>query len=74
MGTPESNSYLRGGIMAKENHFSNFDSPYETQPPKGSAEGPINYGGVAEADDHADPLGVLPREAKQRNIGPASKE
>jgi hypothetical protein len=62
--------------MAKGNHFDNFDSPYETQPPKGSAEGVINYGGVAEVADDArtDPMGVLPKDAKPRNIGPSSKE
>lgn len=62
--------------MAKGNHFDVLDTPYETQPPKGSAEGPINYGGVAEAADDTrhDPMGVLPRDAKPRNIGPSSKE
>jgi hypothetical protein len=59
--------------MAK-NNFSNFDSPLETQPPKGSAEGNIDYGGVAEADTRNDPMGVLPKDAKGRNIGPASKD
>lgn len=61
--------------MAKD-HFSSFDSPYETQPPKGSAEGDINYGGAAEvaSDSFNDPLGVLPKDAKPRNIGPSSKE
>ena len=61
--------------MAKD-HFSNFESPYEVQPPKGSAEGGIDYGGVAEVADDArnDPMGVLPIAAKPRNIGPASKE
>lgn len=62
--------------MAKGNHWTNFDSPLETAPPKGSAEGEINYGGVAEvaSDSFNDPMGVLPRDAKPRNIGPASKE
>jgi hypothetical protein len=62
--------------MAKGNHFDVLDSPYEVQPPKGSAEGPIDYGGVADiADDHRnDPMGVLPKDAKPRNIGPSSKE
>jgi hypothetical protein len=62
--------------MAKENSFSNFDSPYQTQPPKGSAEGMIDYGGVAKvaSDEPNDPLGVLPADAKPRNIGPASKD
>jgi hypothetical protein len=59
--------------MAK-NNFDVFDTPYETQPPKGAAEGMINYGGVAEADMRNDPLGVLPKDAKPRNIGPASKD
>lgn len=61
--------------MAKDN-FSNYDTPYETQPPKGSAEGPIEYGGVADVADDArrDPMGVLPIAAKPRNIGPSSKE
>jgi len=62
--------------MAKGDHFSVFDSPYEVQPPKGSAEGPIEYGGVADVADDArtDPMGVLPKDAKPRNIGPSSKE
>jgi hypothetical protein len=60
--------------MAKGDHFSVFDSPYEVQPPKGAAEGPIDYGGVAEADMRTDPMGVLPKDAKPRNIGPSSKE
>ena len=61
--------------MAKDN-FDIFDTPYETQPPKGSAEGPIIYGGVADVakDARTDPLGVLPVAAKPRNIGPSSKE
>lgn len=54
----------------KKNHWSNFDSPYETQPPKGAAEGPINYGGVAEIPEAKDPMGVMPPNATQRNIGP----
>lgn len=62
--------------MGKENDFSNFDSPYQTQPPKGSAEGTIDYGGVAKvaSDSPNDPLGVLPKDAKPRNIGPSTKE
>ena len=62
--------------MAKGNHFDVFDSPYETQPPKGAAEGPIDYGGAAEVadDSRTDPMGVLPVAAKPRNIGPSSKE
>lgn len=60
--------------MAKGNHFDVFDTPLETQPPKGSAEGPLDYGGVAEYDLRNDPMGVLPKDAKPRNIGPASKE
>ena len=60
--------------MAKGNHFDVFDSPYETQPPKGCAEGGIDYGAVAEADMRNDPMGVLPSDAKPRNIGPSSKD
>lgn len=61
--------------MAKKNardHFSNLDSPYETQPPSGSAEPNIVYGGVAEVagDEIKDPTGVMPVDAKPRNIGP----
>jgi hypothetical protein len=59
--------------MAKDT-FSNFDTPYQTQPMKGAAEGPIDYGGVADITPANDPMGVLPKEAKPRNIGPASKE
>lgn len=61
--------------MAKNrNDFDVFDTPYQTQPPKGSAEGPIDYGEVAESDMRADPMGVLPKDAKPRNIGPASRD
>lgn len=61
--------------MAKEkvkNHFTSYDTPYETQPPQGSAEPNIIYGGVAEvaSSEPNDPLGVMPEDAKQHNIGP----
>ena len=60
--------------MAKEgikDFFTNFDSPYQTQPPKGSAEGPMDYGKVTNLPATAnDPMGVLPTEAKPHNIGP----
>ena len=59
--------------MAK-NDFSNFDTPYMVQPPKGSAEGPIEYGKVSSIPEAKDPLGVLPTEAKQKNIGPEGGE
>ena len=62
--------------MAKENDFSNFDTPYMVQPPKGAAEGGIDYGkasGIAK-DAFRDPLGVLPPDAKQKNIGPSGGE
>jgi hypothetical protein len=63
--------------MAKDkNDFSIFDTPYQTQPPKGAAEGPIDYGrasGVAQ-EAFNDPLGVLPPDAKQHNIGPRGGE
>jgi hypothetical protein len=63
--------------MAKEkDNFSSYDTPYETQPPKGSAEGPIQYGkasGVA-GEAFTDPLGVLPPDAKPHNIGPRGGE
>jgi hypothetical protein len=60
--------------MARDrDNFSNFDTPYEVQPPKGSAETNINYGGVAEVagDKVRDPLGVLPPEGKQGQVGPS---
>jgi hypothetical protein len=60
--------------MPKNDYFTAFDTPYQTQPPKGSAEGSIDYGGVTAIPEAADPLGVLPKDAKPRNIGPASKE
>ena len=58
--------------MAKEkDFFTSFDTPYQTQPPKGSAEGPLEYGKVTSLPDTArDPLGVMPEDAKPRNIGP----
>lgn len=63
--------------MAKDrNDFSVYDTPYQTQPPKGSAEGPIDYGkasGVA-GEAFRDPMGVMPTEAKQKNIGPGGGE
>jgi hypothetical protein len=63
--------------MAKDrSHFPSFDTPYEVQPPKGSAEPSINYGGVAEtaSDTPNDPMGVMPSQAKPKNIGPAGGE
>lgn len=60
--------------MSKKDMLSNFDSPYQTQPPKGAAEGPIEYGAVTEITDANDPMGVMPPNAKPRNIGPATKE
>lgn len=63
--------------MAKDkSHFNVFDTPLEVQPPKGAAEPGIDYGGVARvADDEPhDPSGVMPEEAKPRNIGPSSSE
>jgi hypothetical protein len=63
--------------MAKDtNDFSSFDTPYLVQPPKGAAEGPVDYGkasGVAR-DAFKDPMGVMPSEAKPKNIGPAGGE
>jgi hypothetical protein len=58
----------------KSDYFSNFDTPYQTQPPKGSAEGPIDYGKVTTIPEAADPLGVLPEKAKQHNVGPKGGE
>ena len=64
--------------MAKtrKSHFPSFDTPYEVQPTSGSAEPDINYGGVAEvaSDEPNDTMGVMPAEAKQRNIGPGGGE
>lgn len=60
--------------MAKDkNNFSNFDSPLETQPPKGSAEGSLDYGKVASIPEANDPMGVMPEQAK-RNVGPKGGE
>jgi hypothetical protein len=59
--------------LAKD-EFSNFETPLQVQPPKGSAEGPLEYGEVAEADMRRDPMGVLPKDTKARNIGPSSRE
>lgn len=56
--------------MAKKDYFDNFDTPYQTQPPKGAAEGGIDYGRVTDIPSANDPLGVLPEEATPRNIGP----
>lgn len=59
--------------MAKEkDYFSNFDTPYMVQPPKGSAEGQLDYGKVTSIPVANDPLGVMPEEAKQHNIGPGA--
>jgi len=61
--------------MAKKgNDFDTMDTPYQTQPPKGSAEGPIDYGKVAKIPEAADPLGVMPPDAKPHNIGPGGGE
>ena len=59
--------------MAKE-AFEPFDTSYTVQPPKGSAQGGIDYGKIENIPPANDPLGVLPPDAKQRNIGPSSKE
>lgn len=61
--------------MAKEkNYFTNFDTPYMVQPPKGSAEGPIDYGGVTSISEAHDPMGVMPEESKPHNVGPRGGE
>jgi len=62
--------------MAKDtkDYFTSFDTPYQTQPPKGAAEGPINYGGVTQIPEARDPLGVMPPDAKPHNIGPRGGE
>ena len=54
------------------NDFSEFDTPYMVQPPKGSAEPNIEYGEVTKIPEARDPLGVLPEDAAPRNIGPKS--
>jgi hypothetical protein len=63
-------------VAKDKNDFSNFDSPYQTQPPKGAAEGPIDYGKAAgiAGDAFRDPMGVMPPDAKQHNIGPRGGE
>lgn len=60
--------------MAKRDYFSALDTPYETQPPKGSAEGPLEYGKVTQIPEANDPMGVLPSAAKPKNIGPGGGE
>ena len=54
----------------KSGAFSNLDTPYQVQPPAGSAEPNIEYGGVAQISEANDPMGVMPEDAKQKNIGP----
>jgi hypothetical protein len=56
----------------KKNNWDVFDTPYEVQPPSGSAEPDINYGGIAAAADEEphDPSGLLPEDTKPHNIGP----
>jgi hypothetical protein len=55
-----------------KNNFDTMDTPYEVQPPNGSAEPDIEYGGVARVADEEprDPMGVMPDDAPARNIGP----
>jgi hypothetical protein len=63
--------------MAKgssRDYFDAFDTPYQTQPPKGAAEGPLDYGKVTAIPNANDPMGVLPIAAKQHNIGPEGGE
>lgn len=55
---------------AEKDYFTTMDTPYQTQPPKGSAEGPIKYGGVTSINDIPDPMGVMPEDSKPHNIGP----
>ena len=68
----------RNGNGKSSSDFSTLDTPYEVQPPSGSAEGPLNYGGVtgpAKKGNFADPMGVLPVDAtKPMNIGPGEGE
>jgi hypothetical protein len=65
--------------MAKnKSDFDCYDTPYEVQPPNGSAEGPVEYGavvGVAAKGQMRDPMGVLPVDASRpKNIGPGGGE
>jgi hypothetical protein len=61
--------------MAKDkNPFTNFDTPYMVQPPKGAAEPGIDYGKVTDINEAHDPMGVMPAAAKQHNIGPTGGE
>jgi hypothetical protein len=64
-------------VAKDKSNFTNFDTPYQVQPPGGSAEPDIDYGGVAEVaskGDARDPMGVMPPNAKQHNIGPRGGE
>lgn len=56
--------------MAKSDYFTTMETPYQVQPPKGAAEGMLDYGEVTNIPEANDPLGVLPADAKPRNIGP----
>jgi hypothetical protein len=60
-------------MSKSKSDFDAYDTPYEVQPPSGSAEGPIEYGGVvgvAAKGNMKDPMGVLPEMVRGKNIGP----
>jgi hypothetical protein len=55
--------------MAKNSdYFTTLDTPYQVQPPKGSAEGPLDYGKVTTIPEFNDPMGVMPENSKQRPV------
>jgi hypothetical protein len=61
-------------VAKNKDYFTTMDTPYMVQPPKGAAEGPIEYGGVTNISEAKDPMGVMPPDAKQHNIGPRGGE
>jgi len=57
--------------MAKDkSDFTTMDTPYQVQPPKGSAEPGLDYGGVAgvAGREPRDPMGVMPENTKQKDV------
>jgi hypothetical protein len=60
--------------MAKDRAFDTMDTSWTTQPEKGSAEGPIDYGKAANSPEPPDPMGVMPDMPPAPRVGPVGKD
>jgi hypothetical protein len=59
--------------MAKDRAFDTQETSWNVQPPKGSAEGDINYGKAASSPEPRDPMGVVPEEPSTKKLAPSSE-